>query len=315
MKATKKLKGLALLFFSLVLVGILGLARIGAEDQSTLKEPVGEGWIDWTKGMIYARGEAALNAKETSRALARVQAERAATVIAQRNLLEIVKGVRVESETTVENFVLKSDRIKATVNGLVRGASTVKVEEDPSGSVKVTVGAPLWGDFAKALLGEILPPQSSRRENFFSRISSWSHLGRMVSTLVAWFGGTRAQAAIAPNSGLVIDVSDTEIKPGVFPRIYDQDGKLILGPNSENQQVAASMGLVGYASSVQAAVKDDLKRVGVLPLVTRGTVPVGHRGGIDIMVKDLSLNKLKSALQDPSILRECRVTVAYKVTF
>ena len=120
MKATKKLKGLARLFFSLVLVGILGLARIGAEDQSTLKEPVGEGWIDWTKGMIYARGEAALNAKETSRALARVQAERAATVIAQRNLLEIVKGVRVESETTVENFVLKSDRIKATVNGLVR---------------------------------------------------------------------------------------------------------------------------------------------------------------------------------------------------
>lgn len=315
MKATKKLKGLALLFFSLVLVGILGLARIGADDQSTLKEPVGEGWIDWTKGMIYARGEAALNAKETRRAWARVQAERAATVIAQRNLLEIVKGVRVESETTVENFVLKSDRIKATVNGLVRGASTVKVEEDPSGSVKVTVVAPLWGDLAKALLGEILPPQRSRLEKFFSRISSRFNPGRMVSTLVSWFGGARAQAAITPNSGLVIDVSDTEIKPGVFPRIYDQDGKLILGPNPENQQVAARIGLVGYTPSVQEAVKDDLKRVGVLPLVTRGTVPVGQRSGIDIMVKDLSLNKLKSALQDPSILKECRVTVAYKVTF
>ena len=315
MKITKKSKGLGVLFAGLVLVGILGLARIQAEDQATLQEPVGEGWIDWTKGMIYARGEAALNTKETNRARARVQAERAATVIAQRNLLEIVKGVRVESETTVETFVLKSDRIKATVSGLVRGTSPVKVEEDPSGSVRVTVAAPIWGDLSKSLLEEIFPPARGGLMNFLTRISSRFNLKKMVFSLVAWLGGSRAQAALPQNTGLVIDVTDTDIKPGLFPKIYDQDGHLIATLDLDNQKIAAGIGVVGYAPSVAAATKNDLKRVGVLPLVSRGTVPVGQRCGIDIMVKDLTLDKIKSALQDPNILKECKITVAYKVTF
>jgi len=310
---TKKLK-LGILFLGLVLAGIIGLDRIKADDQATLREPVGEGWIDWTKGMIYARGEAALNAKETNRALARVQAERAATVIAQRNLLEIVKGVRVESETTVENFVLKSDRIKATVTGVVRGSSPVKVEEDPSGSVRVTVAAPLWGDLSKSLLEEILPAPSGGLLNSLTRPARLG-LEKVIRTMVSWVSGSRAQAAIPQSTGLIIDVTDTDIKPGLFPRIYDQEGHLIVGPSPDNQRIAANIGLVGYAPSVTVATKDDLKRVGVLPLVSRGAVPVGQRAGIDITVKDLTMDKIKSALQDPNILKECKITVAYKVTF
>ena len=310
---TNKLR-LGILFLGLMLAGIIGLDRIKADDQATLREPVGEGWIDWTKGMIYARGEAALNAKETNRALARVQAERAATVIAQRNLLEIVKGVRVESETTVENFVLKSDRIKATVTGVVRGSSPVKVEEDPSGSVRVTVAAPLWGDLSKSLLEEILPAPSGGLLNSLTRPARLG-LEKVIRTMVSWVSGSRAQAAIPQSTGLIIDVTDTDIKPGLFPRIYDQEGHLIVGPSPDNQRIAANIGLVGYAPSVTVATKDDLKRVGVLPLVSRGAVPVGQRAGIDITVKDLTMDKIKSALQDPNILKECKITVAYKVTF
>jgi hypothetical protein len=301
-------------FLSLVLAGVLGWGRIKADDQATLREPVGEGWIDWTRGMIYARGEAALNAKENNRALARVQAERAATVIAQRNLLEIIKGVRVESETTVETFVLKSDRIKATVTGVVRGASPVKVEEDPSGSVRVTIAAPLWGDLSKSLLEEILPAPSGGLLNSLTRHARLG-LNKVIRSMASWVGGSRAQAGIPQNTGLVIDVTDTDIKPGLFPKIYDQEGHLIVGPGPDNQRIAASIGLVGYAPSVAMASKDDLKRVGVLPLVSRGAVPVGQHAGIDITVKDLTLNRIRSALQDPNILKECKITVAYKVTF
>ena len=310
---TNKLR-LKILFLGLMLAGIIGLDRIKADDQATLREPVGEGWIDWTKGMIYARGEAALNTKEANRALARVQAERAATVIAQRNLLEIVKGVRVESETTVENFVLKSDRIKATVSGMVRGSSPVKVEEDPSGSVRVTVAAPLWGDLSKSLLEEILPAPSVGLLNSLTRHARFG-LEKVIRTMVSWVSGSRAQAGVPQSTGLIIDVTDTDIKPGLFPRIYDQEGHLIVGPSPDNQRIAANIGLVGYAPSVTVATKDDLKRVGVLPLVSRGAVPVGQRAGIDITVKDLTMDKIKSALQDPTILKECKITVAYKVTF
>lgn len=301
-----------------LLAGLLALPAVQADTRTDVREMTGEGYINWTEGMIYATGEAALNLKEKNRAVARVQAERAATVIAQRNLLEIFKGVRVESDTTVENFMLKSDRIKATVSGVVHGSRPVNVEEDPSGgSVKVTVAAPIWGNLASDLLDEIRAREETRSSGGIESQEQGllSRLVRGIRRIAAWVSGTtRAQAATGKNTGLVIDATGTGIKPGLFPRIYDQEGNLVVGPNTIDPDVAVKQGIVGYAPSVEAA-KNDLKRVGVTPMVSRGAVPVSERSGIDIQVKDLTLAKIKSALEDPNVLKQCRVTVAYKVTF
>ena len=299
-----------------LLAGLLALPAIQADTRTDVREMTGEGYINWTEGMIYATGEAALDLKEKSRAIARVQAERAATVIAQRNLLEIFKGVRVESDTTVENFMLKSDRIKATVTGVVHGSRPVHIEEDPGGgSVKVTIAAPIWGNLARDLLDEIRAREETRSSEIESREKGLlSRLVRGIRRITAWIGGTRAQAAAGKHTGLVVDATETGIKPGLFPRIYDQDGKLVVGPNTIDPEVAIKQGIVGYAPSVEAA-ENDLKRVGVTPMVSRGAVPVSERSGIDIQVKDLTLAKIKSALEDPNVLKQCRVTVAYKVTF
>ena len=297
-----------------LLAGLLALPGLRADTPKTVRETIGEGYIDWTEGKIYATGEAALNLNEKNRGIARVQAERAATVIAQRNMLEIFKGVRVESETTVENFMLKCDRIRATAQGIIRGSRPVKVEEDPSGSVRVTIAAPIWGNLAKDLLESIKAGEGESRQLRSPREGILARLKRKIHTLIAWIGGNPARAAVGKNTGLVIDATHTDIKPGMFPRIYDKDGKLIIGPENANAEVVINEGMVGYASSVEAA-KNDLKRVGVAPMVSRGTVPVSQRSGIDIKVKDLSLAKIKSALEDPNVLKQCRVTVAYKVTF
>ncbi len=53
----------------------------------------------------------------------RYKATRAATVVAQRELLEILEGLRLYGTTTVRDGMLQSDEIRTSVDGFLRGAT------------------------------------------------------------------------------------------------------------------------------------------------------------------------------------------------
>jgi hypothetical protein len=130
-------------------------------------EPVGQGMINWTTGEVYATGIGAPPPNAVNFAQARAMAERAAQVVAYRNLLEIVKGVRVDSETVVENFMTKSDIIRTKVDGIIKGAMPIKKQYLSDGSVEVTVVMRMKGDFLNAVVpetfgGSSLPPPPMR---------------------------------------------------------------------------------------------------------------------------------------------------------
>ena len=117
-------------------------------------ETFGQGTIDWTSGQIFATGIGAPPANAVNPAQARAMAVRAAQVVALRNLLEIVKGVRVDSESIVENFMTRSDVIRTQVDGIVRGATIVKTSYLSDGSVEVTVGLGMRGSLLDAVVPE-----------------------------------------------------------------------------------------------------------------------------------------------------------------
>jgi hypothetical protein len=121
-------------------------------------ETTSAGKINWTVGEIYATGIGAPPAMPVNAAQARAMTERAAYVVALRNLLEVVKGVRVDSESVVENFMVKSDVIRTRVDGIVQGARIVKTQYMSDGSVEVLVAMPLRG----ALLDAIVPENFGR---------------------------------------------------------------------------------------------------------------------------------------------------------
>ena len=56
----------------------------------------------------------------------RLNAMRAAEVGAQWALVEIIKGVRIDSQTSVENMIVKEDIIRSRVQGMIKGAHIVK---------------------------------------------------------------------------------------------------------------------------------------------------------------------------------------------
>ena len=110
-----------------------------------------KGSIVWTGGFVSGIGVG--TAKPSgNKSIDKMHAIRAAEVLAQRSLLETIKGVKIDSVTTVENMVLVEDRINSRVQGMVKGAEVYesKVEWDdglPVATVemRVCLGAEMNG--------------------------------------------------------------------------------------------------------------------------------------------------------------------------
>lgn len=96
--------------------------------------------IDWSSEIITAKGVGAPPEKYYGRPQARPMALRAARLDAMRNLLEIIKGVRIDSTTTVKDYVVASDIIMSKVKEMVKGAKVVEQKYMSDGTIEVTLG-------------------------------------------------------------------------------------------------------------------------------------------------------------------------------
>lgn len=134
------MKKFFLVFF--LLVFICGISF----SQTSYVEKVGMGEINWTKGIIKMRGQGVPPMKTQNIGQARLLAIRAAKADAMRNFLEVVNGVRVTSDTLVQNMVVVSDEIRTRVEGVVSGfVVEEKVHYLSDGSCWVDIVFPLYG--------------------------------------------------------------------------------------------------------------------------------------------------------------------------
>ena len=103
---------------------------------SPAADDFGKGSINWMDGYIEAVGYG--SAQPTgNKGKDRINARRAAEVTAQRTLLETIKGVKIDSMTTVENSMLTEDVIKTRVDGIVKGAQTIEERVEWEGNSPV----------------------------------------------------------------------------------------------------------------------------------------------------------------------------------
>ena len=138
---------------SIVLVSLLVLPFVAVQAQGQdLTEQIGNGTVNWSKGVVQAVGIGAPPEKYYGKPQARPMALRAAKIDAMRNLLETTKGVQIDSNTTVSNFMVESDVISAKVQGMVRGAQTVGQEYLSDGTVEITMQMSLNGGFSQLVL-------------------------------------------------------------------------------------------------------------------------------------------------------------------
>ena len=223
------------------------------------------------------------------------QARRAAMRIAKqdalRQLIEIVNGVNVTSETTVSGAMF-DDIIKTQVQGAIRGARKVgdpKYLSDTSVEVTYEVA---MNNISRALLPiaqEVSPPDKNRafeNEQFVDQAKA------------------REDAVSEGATGIIIDAKGLGLRPAMSPRILDQNGSILYGPGSYDRNYAVTNGVVGYTKTVTQAKKDN--RVQGNPLILRGASASGT-AMTDIIISNQDASKLITADRSGNLLKNCRV--------
>ena len=248
-----------------------------AWSQQPLIQLIGNGEINWAEQMIRATGSGAPNPDAPNIAAARLGAERAAKADALRNILETVKGVRIDSQTLVVNAMTQSDVIRTQVQGIVRGARVVNTRYLSDGAVEVTIEISMAGPLSKT----VLPPTSFGTQSVPKE-------GNAVFT------------------GLVVDSRGLSVRPAMAPKVLDEDGREVYGSAFVSQEWATKYGILGYVKDLDAAKKND--RVTANPLLVKA-VKISGSAGSDLIISNADAQGLKDMSKNLSFLEQCRVLV------
>ena len=214
----------------LAFAGLCGGAAGPAVAQSAKMEPLVErlgpsGSVNWATGWIKATG-LGIAPQGSGGGAGQAMAQRAAFAAAVRNLLETVKGIRVDSTTLIDNYMTQNDVIKTQVTGFVKGAQIAQTTPHPDGSVEVTVKVPMYG--VDSLMTPILPEKGFTSQD------------------------------IPPESpdgytGMVIDARGLGLKPACFPSVVDDRGQVVYSPQTVDKAAAEKDGMVHYMTAPKGA--------------------------------------------------------------
>ena len=151
--------------------------------------------VNWSSGRIQAEGAGA-SPDNMPPGMARMMACRAAVVDAQRNLLESIKGVRVEGSTVVANMMVESDIISTSVSGLLRGSQVVKRDPQSDGSCIVQMTAPLGGQFTTAVYSQVF--ESAPLSSINQRLAPFTAVAGLVNASLEFLVPGAFAAEIPP---------------------------------------------------------------------------------------------------------------------
>ena len=270
------------------------LASLTAQD-NFVGETFEKGSINYADRTIQATGIGFIPVNVINAGQARRSAMRIAKQDALRQLIEIVNGVNVTSETTVSGAMF-DDVIKTQVQGAIRGARKVgepKYLSDTSVEVVYEVS---MNNISRALL-----PMAERAPvlNYESVTATGT-----AAAAAGQGGGAAAAPASGGVTGIIIDGSGLGLRPAMSPRILNQSGTVLYGPGQYDRDYAAANGVVGYAKTLGQAKTDT--RVQGNPLVLRGASASGT-AKTDVIISNADAGKLVSAGRSAGLLQDCRI--------
>lgn len=271
-----------------VLVGMVTLVGSAQVITSTTQvttnmtiQNVGAGVIDWTNGIIRIQSS---GVGDPSKPIAqrKLLARRAAVVAGYRELLETTKGVLIQSETLMRDFMVVNDDVRAAAEGMINNAVVVPgsetYTEESDGSMTCTLTMEM------SLRDILIPVYATMRQQF--------------STAVV------ATTTTSIYTGLIIDVGGFSFpKPAVF-RVVTVGGTVVYGVSVANYDYACQSRLASYINSVIAAKQNLQDRIGGNPYVVRAV----RISGTDIIVPNEVVTVTTTMT---TVLQQCKVVISY----
>ena len=233
---------------------------LGIFVQTTNTQEKKSGQINWVEGYISARGEGTAT-PSGNRMKDQLRAVRAATILAQRALLEITKDLRINSETKVENRMVKDDVINSRIEGTIRGSEIVKQDvrwegETPIATVEVRICLSGLGGCKseKSIISALDLDQKSEQTNAPSQrlndiVINQETVAQKVQDVI--YDSSR------PVTGIIFNLKGLSFERVILPvMITIGDGNklfTVYSVKSVEPRVIRTYGVVRYADSVEQA--------------------------------------------------------------
>jgi len=245
--------------------------------------------INWEDNYIRVKGTGAFPEKG-SIGQKKLSAIRAAKLDAYRKILEIINGVKIDSETTVKDFALESDIIKSKVEGFVKGAREIGESIIlPDETVELIVEVKIFGD--NSLAGVVMKDYK-RDEN-------------IKKTELEPVEVKPKENKTDTYTSLIVDATNLGVEPSMSPSIKDsQGGEIYIGDLEIDVDKVIEEGIVAYEKNLEEAKKNS--RAGKFPLIVKAS---GVKGNFksDVYVTDLDAQKILGANKLGNFLKDFKV--------
>ena len=236
------------------------------------------GLMNWSDGSIRAlgMGVAPENVNESQ---GRLLARRAAMLDLQRNLLETIKGVQIDSHTKMSNYIIQSDIVESKVNGVISGVEIVKETWDSekklyeiAGQIRQEKLADSISEIAKRIARKKLPKEKKPKTGDYT--------------------------------GLILDVRHLTVGQQKFFHVVDEKGSVVYGAEYADPGKMAKDGLCVYYERI-VLTDDEKAKVGSNPLVIRAQRFSSN--GEDIVIPTSEAEKIRTNKID--FRKDCKVIV------
>ena len=280
-------------------LAITFLVTLSAQD-NFIGDVFENGSINYGDRTIQAIGIGFIPENVINAGQARRSAMRIAKQDALRQLIEIVNGVNVTSETTVSGAMF-DDVIKTQVQGAIRGARQIGQPKYLSDTSVEVVYEVKMADISRVLLPMAEKAPTLTFDNVNVTVS-----GTVAAAPEQQQAGTDTGVKSGGVTGIIIDGTGLGLRPAMSPRILNQGGSVVYGPGQYSRDYAAANGVVGYAKSLDQAKSDT--RVQGNPLIIRGASTSGSTSA-DVIISNADAGKLAVADGAAGLLKNCRVMI------
>lgn len=264
-------------------------------DLSALVEFKKNGTIDWTTGVVEARG---VGVPKTYTYHTKPQAQREQILSeainkAGHNLLETIINLRINSQSrvidVVENFPSVMSQLREMAHKAPEIEKLRKYQYD--GSVEVWSQMTLSGGFSQL----ILPPEIRQIESI-----------KPVLTPNSPLKARTRQRSSEIFTGMVVDARGIQAVPVLAPRILNENLEEVYGPAYVSREFAVQRGIVSYETNLWRA-KFHL-RVSDNPLIVKALKSLWP-SRCDFVISNADAAKLRSASEHLLFMRQCKVII------
>ena len=279
--------GTALGLFLLINFIIGGIHRCYAQSPDVIESMGSSGKINWTAGTIEATGTGTTPEKYYGKPQARVMAQRSAQLEAYKNLMEIIKGIRVDAAMEVKDFMAISELVRDRLEKLAKGAPIVRRDYLAGGTVDITVRLSLRGDFAETILPIVSPGSSASAPKAGAAASPPATNGAEVA-------------------GMVIDARGIQARAAMFPRVVDENDQDVYSVTLVDRDYAIQQGMSGYTKDPSTAPSNP--RVAPSPIMVKAMKTSGT-GRSNIVISNMDAEKIRTSAASAALMKKARVLI------